>query len=70
VPSDFREQDLRAKLGRIASREREVVVFDRHAPFQAGHPVRRDVSYGTNRLWEYWIARSSRATTPEQAFEI
>ena len=54
---------LPAKLGRIAPREGGVMYLDRHAPLQAGHPVRRDVSCNHEPSLEYWIARSSRAKT-------
>jgi len=50
---------LPAKLGRIAPREGGVMYLDRHAPLQAGHPVRRGVSYEHEPSLEYWIARSS-----------
>jgi hypothetical protein len=65
---------LKEKLARMTRRDREVTFLDRHAPLQAGHPVRRDVSFKHEPSLEYWIARSSdqrratrfcRATTPE-----
>src|ERR1700688_4585317 len=49
----------------FAPRECQVAFLARHAPLQAGHPVRRDVSCKREPSLEYWIARSGRAATSE-----
>jgi len=40
----------------------------RRAPAWPGHPVRRGLSAQALLPLEYWIARSSRATTPSVLF--
>ena len=48
-----------------AARMLTAVTLHCHAPLQAGHPVfQRPIAYARKSL-EYWIARSSRATTTE-----
>src|SRR5579863_8747869 len=65
APSDLRERRFRQNSRENARRDREAASLDRHAPLQAGHPVRRDLSYRPEASLEYWIARSCWATTPE-----
>jgi hypothetical protein len=39
-------------------------------PAKARHPVRRSLSIPAATSLEYWIARSSRAMTPNMLFEF
>src|SRR5262249_299043 len=49
-----------------AARTLTAVTLHCHAPLQAGHPVfQRLIAYARKSL-EYWIARSSRATTAQR----
>src|ERR1700730_9780916 len=70
-PLFSRRDKVDANLGRIAPRERKALFGSGNtsaacspsSPAHAGDPVRRGLSAQSLLPLEYWIARSSRATT-------